>query len=103
MAGILVIQGTAAGPKASWVPFLPGSHEGEAEPTRSEESSEEDCQEDVGLSISHRGRRMEADIALLASRLPAIKSQLAVANHFVIAPSPAEHACRNGLGAPLRC
>jgi hypothetical protein len=102
IASILVLQGGATGLQATLLPVFGYAHE-DTERTRSEESSEEDCQEQIGLSIAHRGRRMELGAAGEVARLPAIKSQLVVASHFIPLPQAAEHSCRNGLGAPLRC
>lgn len=103
MAGILFVQGTGWGiPKAlhacSSVP-----QENESEPGRSEESSEEECQEEFGLAVSPRLRRSEAFLAQRITRLPAFKSHLVVIQHFASAPVAAEHAGRNGYGGSLRC
>ena len=102
IASMMAIQGVAGGTATS-LPLFGGTSEGEAEPTRSEESSEETCHEQIGLSLSPRGRRVEVGVAEVAARLPAIKSQLVVTRHFVSLPPAGEHSCRNGLGAPLRC
>jgi hypothetical protein len=69
----------------------------------SDESSEEDCEEEIGLNSAPRGRRLAADSIRPAARLPAHKARLVIARSCANPISLGEHFCRNGLGAPLRC
>lgn len=98
-----MIQGGTAGRETLRPVVAGGSQESESEPVRPDESSEEGCHEQVGLTSSLRNRRIDVGFAERTARLPAIKSRLVVVRLFGILPPAAEHSRRNGLGAPLRC